>query len=68
MKGCADIQNVGYIVPLPNHYMSDMPQGAWAGENRPFFLEIWLSQLQNSVIFATGSCSFSPNGCETCFF
>jgi hypothetical protein len=23
----ADIKNVGFIVPLPNHYMSDMPQG-----------------------------------------
>jgi len=23
----ADILNVGYIVPLPNHYISDMPQG-----------------------------------------
>jgi hypothetical protein len=26
-----DIVDVGRIVPLPNHYMSDMPQGAWAG-------------------------------------
>jgi len=23
----SDIKNVGLIVPLPNHYMSDMPQG-----------------------------------------
>jgi len=25
--GYADIYNVGYIVPLPNHYIPDMPQG-----------------------------------------
>jgi len=25
-----DIQNVGIIVPLPNHYDPDMPQGAWS--------------------------------------
>ena len=24
-----DTFNVGIIVPLPNHYDSDMPQGAW---------------------------------------
>ena len=26
-KGSTDTQNVGIIVPLPNHYNSDMPQG-----------------------------------------
>ena len=24
---CVDIKNVGVIVPLPNHYNFDMPQG-----------------------------------------
>ena len=35
-QNSADKQNIGHVVPLPNHYMSDMPQGAGAGENRPF--------------------------------
>jgi len=25
-----DTFNIGIIVPLPNHYDSDMPQGAWS--------------------------------------
>ena len=28
-----DTQNVGIIVPLPNHYTSDMPQGHGAVRN-----------------------------------
>jgi hypothetical protein len=33
-----DIEKVGRIVPLPNHYISDMPQGAWAGGFTGLFL------------------------------
>jgi hypothetical protein len=34
----ADILIVGFIVPLPNHYISDMPKGAWAGGIAGLFL------------------------------
>jgi hypothetical protein len=48
-KRCfTDIENVGFIVPLPNHYISDMPQGAWAGGFTGLFLFLFPSGLWQS--------------------
>jgi hypothetical protein len=46
-QGNTDILNVGPIVPLPNHYISDMPQG----QGRLITYE-WLSGLFFRVEFA----------------
>jgi hypothetical protein len=63
-KGIADNINVGHIVPLPNRYMSDMPQGQ--GRCKPAFflyktfspaaLNIRLDTKPGQYCFFTGCC------------
>jgi len=49
-----DSLNVGYIVPLPNHYISDMPQGQGLLRtfvcNRLFFYHLKVDNYYNSGI------------------
>jgi hypothetical protein len=40
MNICADTEYVGHIVPLPNHYMFGMPQGAWPGQPGLFIFRV----------------------------
>jgi hypothetical protein len=46
----ADNEYVGYVVPLPNHYISGMPQGAWAGESRPFLFLVALLDIFHTLL------------------
>ena len=50
----ADILNVGSIVPLPNHYISDCLKGAGPVYRRPFFL------MRSAPLFPTGILLISP--------